>query len=85
MAVNNTTWGRIPIGEYTAAIFRKRRPANTNPDALVFANRAGKPLNRRNLLRRHLQATCKTLGLPRITWHTLRHSNASLLNTVGAS
>ena len=76
---------KIPIGEYTATILAQLRPANVNPGALVFANKKGGPLNRRNLLRRHLQATCKTLGLPRITWHTLRHSNASLLDAAGAS
>ena len=75
----------IPIGEYTATILAQLRPTNVNPDALVFANKKGRPLNRRNLLRRHFQATCKTLGLPRITWLTLRHSNVSLLDAAGAS
>jgi len=74
---------KIPIGEYTATILAQLRPTNVNPGALVFANKKGRPLNRRNLLRRHFQATCKTLGLPRITWHTLRH--ASLLDAAGAS
>jgi len=50
----------------------------------VFATRDGKPLDRRNLLRRDLQPVCKALGLPPTSWHTLRHSNATFLDAVGA-
>jgi hypothetical protein len=32
---------------------------------LVFANRTGKPINRRNLLNRQVKPTAKRLGLPK--------------------
>ncbi len=74
----------IPIGCQTAALLTARRTIKVADDnALVFAARTGRPLNRRNLLRRHLQPTCKRLGLPRIDWHSLRHSNATLLDAAG--
>ena len=65
-------------------MLKTRRRRDAHPDALVFATRDGKPLNRRNLLRRDLQPACKALGLPQTSWHTLRHSNATFLDAVGA-
>ena len=55
-----------------------------DPDSLVFSTCSGQPLCRRNLLHRHLQPACEELGLPRITWHSLRHCHATLLDDVGA-
>jgi integrase len=74
----------VPLGDGVVAVFKARKRQDAQPDALVFATRDGKPLDRRNLLRRDLQPACKALGLPRISWHTLRHSNATFLDTVGA-
>src|SRR5207244_10188067 len=55
-----------------------------DPNDLIFSTRSGAPLCRRNLLHRHLQPTCKGLGLPRMSWHTLRHCDATLLDAAGA-
>ncbi|SRR5712691_6229163 len=41
-------------------------------------------LTRHNLLRRQLRPACKELGLYGITWHSLRHSHATLLDAMGA-
>jgi hypothetical protein len=35
------------------------------------------------LLRRQLRPVCNRLGLCGITWHSLRHSHATLLDAVG--
>jgi hypothetical protein len=45
--------------------------------------KTGTPLCRRNLANRQLASTCKVLGLERIGWHSFRHSNATLLDSVG--
>jgi integrase len=37
-----------------------------------------------NILHRHLRPACEELGLPKITWHSLRHCHATLLDAVGA-
>jgi len=73
----------IPIGTETAEILSAIRPANVDPKTLVFATREGLPLERWNLLRKHLKPTAKKLGLPDVTWHLLRHSHATMLDTVG--
>jgi integrase len=52
-------------------------------DGLVFANRNGSALNARNLLRRALRPACVAAGVPRITWHSLRHTHATLLAAQG--
>jgi hypothetical protein len=40
-------------------------------------------MDRHNLLNRQLKPTCKKLGLTRVSWHWLRHANATLLDAVG--
>jgi integrase len=73
----------IPIGTETAETFAALHPADVDPKALVFATHEGLPLERWNLLRKHLKPAAKKLGLPGVTWHLLRHSHATMLDSVG--
>jgi integrase len=73
----------IPIGDEASSVF-ERLHRDQRPDDLVFATSTGQPLSRHNLLRRQLRPACKKLGLEGITWHSLRHSHATLLDAVGA-
>jgi integrase len=73
----------IPIGTATAEFFAAIRPAAVDARALVFSTREGSPLERRKLLRKHLKPAAKKLGLPGVTWHLLRHSHATMLDSVG--
>jgi len=74
----------VPLGSKAVQILTGRKPEAIDPEALVFASRKkGTPLCRHNLLNRQLAPTCKVLGLPRISWHALRHCNATLLDSVG--
>jgi integrase len=76
----------VPLGTQGAQILTARKPvAACDPDGLVFAARNGSPLCRRNLLNRQLKPTCEKLKLEGVTWHWLRHANATLLDSVGAS
>src|SRR5207302_10319983 len=59
------------------------KPEAPDPEALVFQTKTGTLLCRRNLANRQLAPTCKALGLERIGWHSFRHSNATLLDSVG--
>ena len=62
--------------------------ANTKfrkPDDLVFANKVGKPLDRHNLLNRHLKPAAEKLGLPKtIDFRSFRTMHASLMRRFGA-
>ena len=74
----------VPLGPKVLSILSILHKRVHDPDGLVFSTRSGQPLCRRNHLHRHLQPTCKKLGLPRISWHTLRHCHATLLDAAGA-
>jgi len=53
------------------------------PDALVFPNEAGRPLERQNFARRHFRPLLDRAGLRPIRFHDLRHSAATLLLSEG--
>jgi integrase len=74
----------IPIGSESVSIISALRTKAHDPDTLVVSTGSGQPLCRRNLLHRHLQPACASLSLPKITWHSLRHCHATLLDAVGA-
>jgi integrase len=75
----------VPLGPYALALLRARAEDNGHGhhDALVFSSRNGTALDRRTLLRRQLKPVCRALAMPVISWHTLRHANATLLDAVG--
>jgi len=74
----------IPLGAQALALFKRLQQNQVEPNNLVFATRAGGPLNRHNLLRRYLKPACKRLEFGGITWHSLRHSHATMLDATGA-
>jgi len=74
----------IPVGTEASRVLRALRHADVKPEDLVFSTRQCQPLSRHNLLRRHLRPACKKLGLYGITWHSLRHAHATLLDAMGA-
>jgi len=74
----------IPMGPSVQRLLsecRKAAPA----DAFVFASRNGTPLDSHNLLGRVLKPACKRAGLPLISWHSFRHTHATLLSDLGES
>ena len=46
---------------------------------MVFPNKAGGPINHNNMVNRHFNPALKAAGLPKIRFHDLRHTYASLL------
>jgi integrase len=73
-----------------AELLRDHRDASPYSDATdpVFATRTGRPMYYRNVSRRGLAAAVETAGLdrpgePRLRFHDLRHSYASLLIAQG--
>jgi integrase len=54
------------------------------PEDLVFTNRRGGPVHRRNLLRRQLKPTAKKLSLPRtVDFRSFRTMHSSLMSSAG--
>ncbi|MHB8486279.1 MAG: tyrosine-type recombinase/integrase [Candidatus Acidiferrales bacterium] len=47
---------------------------------MVFASQKGTVLRPENILKRIIHPTCEKLGLPKVGWHDLRHTSATLLH-----
>lgn len=62
----------------SGAIFRA-------PDELLFCTPKGTPLSPKNLYNRVLAPACDRIGQPRVSWHSFRHTHATLLAEVGGS
>lgn len=45
---------------------------------LLFPNSAGTIFDDRNLIRREVEPVCDLLGIPRFSWHTLRHTFSTI-------
>lgn len=58
---------------------RLRVGAAWEDNDLLFANEVGRTIAAGNLLRRSFEPLLKRAGLPRIRFHDLRHTNATLL------
>jgi len=56
-----------------------------NKDSLVFQTRNGTPYSDTNLLHKQLKPAGRKLGMPWLSWHTLRRTHATLLQASGAS
>jgi len=75
----------IPISASLAEVFKRLRPRNCEPEQLVFATSKGTPLNPKNLYNRQLAPACDAIELSRVSWHSFRHTHATLLHDAGES
>ena len=77
----------IPMSFALRAAFEAHRAGcmRTMPQDLVFCTIKGTPLNPKNLYNRVLAPACDGAKLPRVSWHSFRHGNATLLGEVGES
>jgi integrase len=72
----------VPLAAKAIQILAASKPAVVNPEALVLATSTGTPFDRHNLTNKQLKPTCKQLGLVGMSWHSLRHANAMLIDAV---
>ena len=64
---------------FEEAVLRGSRAGEAERSSqLVFTSERGTPLNPRNLLR-HLQSACERAGVPKIPFHALRHTHATIM------
>jgi integrase len=75
----------IPMSATLVQLFKQLRTTDSEPESLVFATWKGTPLNAKNLYNRQLAPACDALELPRISWHSFRHTHATLLHETGES
>jgi integrase len=75
----------IPISSALAGVLESQRArANpATPEDLVFQTAKGTPLNDKNLYNRELAPACDRIEQPRISWHSFRHTHATLLHASG--
>lgn len=70
----------IAMGEALEKVFRMLCPSNAAPNDLVFVSQKKTPLRPENVLKRIIYPACERIGLPKIGWHNLRHTSATLLH-----
>jgi integrase len=77
----------VPISDTVreALLVQRSRSRQTGADDLIFTTPKQTPLNPKNLLRRQLRPACVALELPLVSWHSFRHTHATLLGEVGES
>lgn len=77
----------IPLSPAVAARLRAHKVAadDPSPGGIVFPTGVGTHLRRSNLSRRVLKPAAEEVGAPWASWHTLRHTCASLLFARGAN
>jgi integrase len=75
---------QVPLSSILlAALLQRRSRVKPSPTELVFATRDGNPLSDGNLLKRAIYPACDRLGMPRLSWHALRHLHGTLLSQLG--
>lgn len=75
-----TAYRTLELPEWAVAMLRElkvRSPFSADGD-LVFCTRTGRPHGHGNVLTRGIYASLERAGLERVTFHSLRHTHASL-------
>jgi integrase len=77
----------IPISSALQNVFISYRPVAIEfmSDRLVFSTRRGTPLSSKNLYNRELAPACDRIKQPRVSWHSFRHTHATVLTELGES
>ncbi len=74
----------IPLGFLGVELLSGRyAAARCDSEALVFSSGRGTVLDRHTLLSRQLKPAATALGFGNVNWHLLRHSNATLHDSIG--
>jgi integrase len=69
----------VPIGPKLASVLRQHLAGLGRETGFLFSNEQGRPLDPKYLAQKLLYPVLESLGLPRFSWHTLRHLHATRL------
>jgi integrase len=78
---------RIDLPSYAVRALKahhSRQPATPHPATLVFTDTLGKPIRRSNFIRRVWHPLLEAAKLPKVKFHSLRHSHVTTLLAEGA-
>ena len=77
----------IPVSDSLLETLKahRSRSVRTESEDLVFTTPKGTPLSSKNLYNRELAPACDRIKTPRVSWHSFRHTHATLLAEVGES
>ncbi len=76
----------VPMSEQVVELLttHRQRCGSVDGESLVFPDTDGSPMNwEKRLNQGVLHPICKQLGLPKISWHSFRHSQATLMGQTG--
>ena len=76
----------VPMSEPVVELLtaHRQRCGSVDGDSLVFPDGDGSPMNwEKRLNQGVLHPICTGLGLPKISWHSFRHSQATLMGQTG--
>ncbi len=76
---------KVFVDQVVLDALSRLRPAECQPDDLVFHSERGTPLNPENIRNRVLAPACERAGVPRIGWHNLRYTYATWADPSGES
>jgi integrase len=85
-AATKTTGSRrtIDLSPLMLDLIRQQQEAREpNRDGLIFPTRHGRLFERQNFYNRYFKRAARDAGLPRLTFHHLRHTGASLMIEAG--
>jgi integrase len=69
----------VPIGPKLASVLAQHIAGLEGDSGFLFVNEAGRPLDPKYVAWKHLYPAQESLGLPKFTWHALRHLHATRL------
>jgi integrase len=77
----------LPISSSLREVLEAHRSGrkHSGPDDLLFSTTKGTPFSSNNLYNRELAPACDRIQEPRVSWHSFRHTHATLLTEVGES
>lgn len=64
---------------------RRRQPATPHPTARIFLDTEGKPLRKSNFIRREWHPLLEKAELPKVKFHSLRHTHVTILLAAGGN
>ncbi len=74
---------RIPLPCSITEVLRRYLQQRSAQSEWLFPSASGTVMDDRNLIRREVEPVCDRLGIPRFSWHSLRHTFSTIAGNGG--